>query len=117
VIKFAADENFDDHILHALSRRYPQLDIVRIQDTALYGATDDKVLQWCADEQRIVLTHDVSTLIAFVYRRVEGNLPMPGVWEVARDLPRADLLNDLAVLIECGDSDDFQDLVVFVPLR
>jgi hypothetical protein len=117
MIRFATDENFDNHILHALGRRYPDVDIVRIQDTHLYGADDEAVLQWCADERRIVLTHDGSTLIAVAYRRVEAELPMPGVWEVGRDTPISELLNDLAVLIECGSSEEFQNLVIFIPLR
>jgi hypothetical protein len=36
-------------------------------------------LGWCAEEERILLTHDVSTLIAVAYRRVANGLPMPGV--------------------------------------
>jgi hypothetical protein len=116
-MRFATDENFDNHVLHALSRRYPDLNCVRVQDTFLYGSDDDDVLQWCSEEDRIQLTHDVSTLIAFAYRRVEAGMPMPGVWEVSRTVSISDVLDDMAVLIECGNSADFRDKVMFIPLR
>ncbi|MEX2138515.1 MAG: DUF5615 family PIN-like protein [Pirellulales bacterium] len=116
-MRFATDENFDNHLLQALIRRYSDLNIVRIQDTFLHGDEDDEVLQWCAQEERILLTHDVSTLIAFAYQRVGRSMPMPGVWEVSRTMAITDILNDLAVLIECGGQEDFQDRVIFIPLR
>lgn len=116
-MRFATDENFDNHVLHALIRRYPDLEIVRIQDTSLYGNTDDEILEWCAAEDRILLTHDVSTLIAFAYRRVTDGDTMRGVWEVSRTVPITNIMDDLAVLIECGSPEDFQDLVIFLPLK
>ncbi len=117
MIRFAADENFDNHVLHALTRRYPDLDLIRVQDTFLYGADDDEVLQWCAEELRILLTHDVSTLIAFAYQRVASDLPMPGVWEVSCTETIVNVLGDLEVLIECGSSSDFENRVIFIPMR
>jgi len=33
MLKFAADENFNNDILRGLLRKIPELDIVRIQDT------------------------------------------------------------------------------------
>jgi len=60
------------------------LDIVRVQDAELSGADDPTLLQWAADEGRIVLTHDVSTMTKYAYERVEAGQPMPGVFEVAK---------------------------------
>ncbi len=37
-MRFAADENFKGIIIKALLRRFPDLDIVRVQDPALYQA-------------------------------------------------------------------------------
>ena len=116
-MRFATDENFDNHILHAMVRRYPDLDVVRIQDKFLHGNKDEEVLQWCADEDRSLLTHDVSTLIVIAYRRVANGETRPGVLEVSRTVAIMDILDDLAVLIECGGAEDFLDRVIFLPLR
>jgi len=60
--RLAADENFNNDIVRGLIRRRPDLDIVRIQDAGLTGAADLVVLEWAATENRLLLTHDVTTI-------------------------------------------------------
>jgi len=38
MLKFLADENFNNNIVRGLLRRQPNLDIIRIQDADLSGA-------------------------------------------------------------------------------
>ena len=65
MIKLAADENFNNDIVRGLLRRQPTLDIVRFQDTELDGADDLTLLEWAAQEGRVLLTHDVSTITRY----------------------------------------------------
>ena len=37
MLRFAVDENFNNHILHGMLRRKPNLDAVRVQDVGLLG--------------------------------------------------------------------------------
>ena len=60
MLRLAADENFNHDIVRGLLRREPGLDIVRIQDVGLSGADDPTVLEWAAQEGRVLLTHDES---------------------------------------------------------
>jgi len=62
MLALAADENFNNDIVRGLLRRKPGLNIVRLQDAGLSGADDRSVLQWAAEQGRIVVTHDISTL-------------------------------------------------------
>ena len=87
MLRLAADENFNADILRGLLRRKPELDIVRVQDVGLSGADDRAVLEWAAEEGRVLLTHDVSTLTRYAYERVEAGNPMPGVFDVSRSVP------------------------------
>ena len=61
MLSFVADENFNNDILRGVWRRNPSVDIVRVQDIGLSGADDATVLEWAAQQNRIVLTHDVTT--------------------------------------------------------
>jgi predicted nuclease of predicted toxin-antitoxin system len=61
-MRLAADENFNNDIVRGLLRRKPDLDIIRIQEAGLSGATDPVVLEWAAAENRLLLTHDVTTI-------------------------------------------------------
>lgn len=61
-MRFLADEDFDNRIVRGLMRRLPTLNLIRVQDTEVAEAKDSVVLAWSAKENRIVLTHDVSTM-------------------------------------------------------
>ncbi len=87
VLRLVADENFNNDIVRALFRHRPELGLVRVQDFGLYGAEDVAVLDWAAEEGRVLLTHDVRTITAYAYERVRAGLPMSGVFEIRRTVP------------------------------
>ena len=43
MVRFLADENFNNAILRGLLRRKPDIDIVRVQDVGLSGASDPEI--------------------------------------------------------------------------
>jgi predicted nuclease of predicted toxin-antitoxin system len=63
MIPILADENFHGDIVRGILRRNSEMDIVRVQDVGLAGADDPTVLEWAAQQGRVLLTHDVQTLI------------------------------------------------------
>jgi len=116
MMKFAADENFDGDILNGIRARLPDMDIVRVQDTSMYQSPDPKLLNWLADEERILLTHDVGTILGFVYERIRAGLPVPGVIEVKRSIPIGQAIEELEVMIGAGFPEDFENLVRYLPM-
>jgi len=82
MLKFAADENFNNNIVRGVLRRNPGLDIFLIQDVGLSGADDPKVLEWAARDDRVLLTHDVATITRYAYERLVARRIMSGVFEV-----------------------------------
>lgn len=113
-MRFAADENFDGRILDGIRRRLPDLDIVRIQDTEMYGASDAEMLEWVAQEGRILLSRDVQTLIDDAYDRVKRGLPMPGVIIVQMDAGIGKAIEALEIAIVAGRESDFENQVAHV---
>jgi predicted nuclease of predicted toxin-antitoxin system len=61
-VRLLTDKNFNGTILRGLMRRLPELDIVRVQDVGLMNTDDPEILEWAANEGRILLTHDVATI-------------------------------------------------------
>ena len=53
MLRFAADENFNNDIVRAVRLIRPDIDIVRIQDIGLAGKDDPSILQWAAEEKRL----------------------------------------------------------------
>jgi hypothetical protein len=50
--RFLADEDFNNDVLLGLQRRVARIDIVRVQDAGLRGASDADVLAHAAGEDR-----------------------------------------------------------------
>jgi hypothetical protein len=117
VIRFLVDEDFNNDLVRGLVRRVPETDLVRVQDLGIRGATDDTVLARAASEGRVVLTHDVSTLVARAYERVEALEPMPGVIAVPQALAVGQAIEDLVLVVQCTTADDWANQVRYLPLR
>jgi hypothetical protein len=117
MLRLAADENFHNHILRGLRRHRPGLDVVRVQDTELYGKDDPAVLEWAADEGRVLLTHDVKTVPKYAYERVAAGRPMPGVFIVPRLVPLGQAIEEILVVVECSREGEWEGQVLFLPLH
>lgn len=117
MIRFAADENLNRKLVTGLQRRTLKLEIVRIQDAGLRGADDPTVLAWAAEENRILLTHDVATMSRYAYDRVEAGLPMPGVFEIPTSLPLAVGIEELVLIAEASLDGEWDGQVRYLPLR
>ena len=115
-MKFLADENFDGRIVRGLLRRRPEVDLVRLVDVGLRGASDPAVLEWSAQEGRIILTHDVSTMVGFAYQRVDEGLAMPGLIEVPPGLASGSVIDDLLLIIDTSFPGEWQNQVIYLPI-
>ena len=116
MLRLTADENFNNDILRGVLRRNEQVDIVTIQDVGLSGADDETVLQWAAEKNRVLLTHDVTTLTKYAYARIEAGLPMPGVFEVSQSLAIGSVIEDVLLLAECSLENEWAGQVRYLPL-
>ncbi len=117
MLRFLADENFNGRIVRGLLRQIPDLDIVRVQDIeTLYQESDPRVLAWAALEQRVVLSHDISTMARYAYDRVKAGQPMPGLFEIHPDLPIGQAIEDLALLATASLPAEWEGQVRFLPL-
>ena len=114
---FAADENFNGNIVRGLRRRLPDLDIVRVQDTALLHARDPEVLAWAAQEKRILLTHDLSTVPAYAFQRIQAGQPMAGVFAINSLLAVGIVIEDLVLLATGSQENEWDNRVLYLPLR
>jgi hypothetical protein len=65
---------------------------------------------------RVLLTHDVNTIRAFVRERVAAGQPMPGVVEVPATLPIGRAIEELLLLAECSLEREWENQVVRVPV-
>lgn len=117
MIRFLADENFDHKTLAGLQRREPDVDIVAVQDVGLRQADDREVLEWAAQEERIIVTHDVSTLADYAFARMAAGLSMPGVIEIPETVPRSVIIAELILIAGASQPHEWDNRVVYLPLH
>lgn len=117
MVKFLADENFNNQIIRGILRRNSDVDIVRVQDVGLSEADDPTVLEWAAQNQRIVLTHDVATMTNFAYERLEVGQKMPGLFEVSRRVSVGLAIEEILLIADCSIEGEWEGQVRFLPLR
>jgi len=116
MIRLLTDENVNNNIMRGLSRRLPHLDFVSVRDVGLAGSPDLLVLKWAANEQRIILTHDIKTMVRDANQLVAQGEPMMGVIFVPEQLAIGRAINDLEIVIECYTESEMRDRVKYVPL-
>lgn len=116
-MKFLADENLDNNILRGLLRRQPSLDLVRVQDVGLFGKDDPTVLAWAAQENRILLTHDVATITHYAYQRTARGLKMPGVIEIIASASLGKAIEDILLFVECGLEGELEGQILYLPFK
>jgi hypothetical protein len=117
-VKWLADENFRHAILRGLWRRSPGIDIVRVQDlTNLSGAEDVVILAWATAEGRIVLTHDMSTMIPAIREQNRRTQKCSPVVLVSDSLPTSAVIEDILLLDQCALEGDWSSGILYLPLR
>jgi hypothetical protein len=117
MLRLLADENLNNDIVRGLLRQRPDLNIVGVQDVGLSGADDPTVLAWAAQERRVLITHDVSTVTKYAYERIRAGQSMPGVFEVSRAVPIGRAIEDILLLAEYSLDDEWEGQVRYLPLR
>ncbi|MBI3247070.1 MAG: DUF5615 family PIN-like protein [Deltaproteobacteria bacterium] len=117
MLRFVADEDFTRVIVRGVLRARPGIDLVRVQDVGLRTQDDAAVLDWAAKAGRVLLTHDAQTMPAHAYERVQNTLPMPGVFVIPQDEAIGRIIEDLILLAECSDEEEWEGQVKYLPLK
>jgi hypothetical protein len=115
-LRFLTDEDFRGKLLRGLKRRLPEANVVRVQDEGLLSAEDPVILEWAAQHDHIVLTHDADTMTHHAYARVAAGQRMPGVCVIPQSLGIGRAIEELLVVIECSVKEDWENQVRFLPL-
>jgi hypothetical protein len=118
VIRFVADENFHLDIVRGAQRKKLDIDLVRVQDVGLLQAEDPVILAWAAMEGRIVLTHDVNSMIGFARDRVSAGLPMPGLFIVKEVFTSfREVIDSLLLIAEYSEAAEWEGRIAYLPLK
>jgi predicted nuclease of predicted toxin-antitoxin system len=116
MLRLLSDENFNGDIVRGLFLRQPDLDLLRVQDVGLRKVDDPAILDWAASNGRILLTHDRATMPDFAYERLSQGQQMSGLFVINDRMPVRQVIDELLLLIDCSEQDEWKDIVLYLPL-
>ncbi len=93
----------------------PGLVYAVVQEAGLAGAADVRLLDWAAQNQHVLVTHDRGTMLRAAKRRMRSQRKIAGLVIVKKDLPLSRAIDDLVLLLECSTERDVENQVVFIP--
>lgn len=116
MLRLLFDEDVHGDIIDGVRRRQPTLDCIRVQDVGLAHTADATILDWAAQQGRVVVSLDKKTLALDAWKRVERGQPISGVAILRVILTIGQAINELELITVAGRPDDFKDQVIYLPL-
>lgn len=116
MIALLADEDFNGRIIRGLHRRVRDVNLVTVNEAKLASQIDPIVISWAAANNRILLTHDVNTMIDAALDRVRKAQPMPGVVAVPQHIAIGAAVSDLALIVTCAEPAELDGQIWYLPL-
>ena len=113
--RFLADHDLNEHIVHGVLRREPAIEFIRAHDVGMHERSDAAVLEYAAEHQMIVVSHDVNTMPANAYTRIRAGMPGTGLLMVKQSDPVGMIIDDLMLIWSASEAEEWQNVVGFLP--
>jgi hypothetical protein len=114
--RFLADHDINEHIVEGLLRREPLVEMIRARDIDMHGSADAELLQHAAEQGLIVVSHDVNTMPAAAYARLDSGMAMAGLLLSAQLAPVAPVIESLVLIWSASEAEEWQGVVAYLPL-
>jgi Domain of unknown function (DUF5615) len=114
--QFLADHDLNEHIVAGILRREPALILIRARDIGMHERSDAEVLEYAAEQQLIVVSHDVNTMPAAAFTRIRTGLPVADLLMVKQSDPVGIIIDDLILIWSASEAEEWQNQVCFLPL-
>ena len=115
-IRFLADADLNKAIVSGLVRREPSIDFVTAHAGGLRGMSDSQVLALATRQQRVLVSHDVSTMPAQFQAFTAGGVRSPGVFLVPQRVDVGTAIESLLLIWLVSDAADWENRLEWLPL-
>jgi len=114
-ICYQADADLNQKIVTATIRIEPGVDFQTAHKAGLEGLKDIEVLDRAAQEGRILVSHDKSTM-PDCFAQFVSTQDSPGVFIVPRRLKLSYIAEELILIWEASEPDEWINQITYVPL-
>ena len=117
-MKFLLDENLPTLYRIQLSRLVPELTVWMVGDPGApdRGAKDPSILDWCDQYGFILVTNNQASMPLHLVDHLASGKHVPGILAFRPKATIKVILDDLILIAELSDTDEFCDQIVHIPL-
>ena len=117
-IRFLADEDLSAAIVQGLRSRESAIDILDVKTAGLRGKKDPALLELAVQQDRILISHDRSTMTQHFSERLKAGKPSPGVLILPQQ-PSAigEIIESLLLLWAASEPEEWRNRIAFLPFR
>ncbi len=115
MLRLLADSNLNHHLLTACRRRAKTIDFLSATKARIEKLSHTDLLKYAAEEDRILVTHDIDILPAKFTNYLGSGALSPGVFLLHPQTPIADATSWLELASFAADHTDWQDQILEIP--
>ena len=117
-IRYRLDENIDRVVFKQVRKLEPSIDIHCVGELGFppLGSSDPNILKWLEKAGYILITENRKTIPTHFSNHIEANRHLPGIFVVTKQLSHMDLVEELILIWETTESEEFKDIILYLPL-
>lgn len=115
-VRFLADADLNRTIVSGVLRREPSLDFLTAQAAQLRGLSDSEVLGRAAEQQRVLVSHDVGTMPAHFRAFRSSGKRSSGVFLIPQSLDVGAAIDELLLVWLASEASEWEDRLWWLPL-
>ena len=108
----------DPRLRTALHRRVPELVVWVVGDPAApeRGTPDPEILQWCAVNDFSLVTKNRASMPVHLSDHLDAGQHVPGIFILHPSMSIGDTVDELALIYGASESDEYRDLLIYLPI-
>ena len=115
-VRFLADADLNKAIVSGVLRREPSLDFLTAQAAGLRRMIDPEVLALAAEQQRVLVSHDVGTMPTHFHVFTTAGKRSAGVFLIPQSLDVGTAIDDLLLIWLASEATEWENRLEWLPL-
>ena len=117
-IRYLLDENTDPLFRAELLKREPELVVWRVDDPGApaSGTADPVILEWCEENGFILVTNNRRSMPRHLQDHLALGRHSPGILELNPNMGVGETIDELVLIWNVSSPDEYQDLLLYLPL-
>jgi hypothetical protein len=117
-LTYLIDENVNPIYAAQLAKREPGIVVAKVgsSNTPSLGTLDPEILCWCEEYQFTLVTNNRTSMPVHLADHLAMNRHMPGIFILNPNLSVGENLEELILMALASDDDEYQDLIIYLPI-